>query len=84
MDDRDFERAATVLEEGYDLLGSEKIYNMIGELVEEAEAARIAEEEEQAQQSQYSYDEIPLWIQAQEMTVFRSGVPSIWSAAERA
>lgn len=46
IDDGDFERAITVLEEGYDLLGSEKIYNMIGELVEEAE--QQVEEEQRA------------------------------------
>lgn len=69
----------------------------------EAEAAKIAEEEERARlaeqqrqtagantasanngQSGYSYDEIPLWIQAREMTVFRMGHIQDWTAAQRA
>ena len=66
-------------------------------IAEEEEQARLAELEREAAranaasqdngqtaQSQFSYDEIPLFIQYREMTVFRSGVPSTWSPAERA
>ncbi|MBD5450225.1 MAG: tetratricopeptide repeat protein [Lachnospiraceae bacterium] len=61
-------------------------------IAEEEERARQAAVQREAaqnattqgQQSQFSSDEIPLFIQYREMTVFRTGVPLTWSDAERA